>query len=104
MIIRIIASNRSIEIDDAQNFKAFAVRIEGSFADPAAKTALLGRVAARSDREHAWISEQALREWPALASQSWWQDGLSKMIEAVQPYGWIDPVDHSIQAHIEYQP
>jgi hypothetical protein len=32
MIIRIAASNRSIEIDDARNFKAFSVRIEGAFA------------------------------------------------------------------------
>jgi hypothetical protein len=103
MIIRLIASNESIQIDDAYNFKAFAVRIEGSFADLAMQTELLGRVAVRSDREHAWISEKALREWPALASQSWWQDGLSKMIAAVQPFGWIDPVDHSIRAHIEYQ-
>jgi hypothetical protein len=104
MIIRIIASSRAIEIDDADNFKAFAVRIEGSFADPAAQAALLGRIAPRNDREHAWISEKALREWPPLASQSWWQEGLSKMIAAVQPYGWIDPVDHAIRAHIEYQP
>ena len=29
MIIRIIASSRSIEIDDPRNFRAFSVRIEG---------------------------------------------------------------------------
>jgi predicted transcriptional regulator len=104
MIIRVIASSRSIELDDAQNFKAFSIRIEGPFTDPAAQAELLGRLALRSDREHAWISEQALREWPSLASQSWWQDGLTKMIAAVRPFGWIDPVDHSIRAHIEYLP
>lgn len=29
MIIRIIAAGRQVEIDDAGNFKAFSVRIEG---------------------------------------------------------------------------
>jgi predicted transcriptional regulator len=104
MIIRIIASRGSVELEDADNFRAFSVRIEGPFADPVDQAELLGRLALRSDREHAWISERALREWPSLASQSWWQDGLTKMIAAVKPFGWIDPVDHSIRAHIEYLP
>ena len=67
MIIRIIAPSNSIEIDDAQDFKAFKVRIEGPFVDPTAQI-VLGRVAPRSDREHAWISEKVLREWPSLGS------------------------------------
>ena len=102
MIIRIIASGRSVEIDDARNFKAFSVRIEGSFDDPAAQAELLGRVALSSDSEHAWISEKVLREWPQLSAESWWQEGLSNMIEAVQRFGWIDQANHSIRAHIEY--
>ena len=73
-----------------RNFKAFALRIEGWFDDPAVQAGLLGRVALRSGREHAWICEQALREWPRLKSESWWQEGLTKMIAAVQPFGWID--------------
>jgi hypothetical protein len=67
MIIRIIAAGRQVEIDDIRNFKAFSVRLEGPFDDPALQTELLGRVALGSDREHAWISEKALREWPSLA-------------------------------------
>jgi len=54
------------------------------------QAALLGRVALRSDREHAWISERALREWPRLKSESWRQEGPTKMIAAVQRFGWID--------------
>jgi predicted transcriptional regulator len=104
MMIRIIASHRSVEIDDARNFKAFSVRIEGRFHDQAAEAELLGRVAVNHDREHAWISEQALREWPALKSEAWWQDGLTGMIAAVQKFGWIDNTNHSIRAHIEYVP
>ena len=102
MLIRIVASSSSIEIDDAQNFKEFKVRIEGLFVDSTAQTELLRRVAPRCDREHAWISEKVLREWPSLGSQPWWQEGLSKMIVSVERFGWIDRVDHSIRAHIEY--
>src|SRR3981189_37675 len=35
MIIRISAPSQTIEIDDARNFRAFSVRIEGLFDDPA---------------------------------------------------------------------
>ena len=104
MIIRIIASSRSVEIEDPRNFKAFSVRIEGRFDDPAVRSDLLGRVASSSDHEHAWISEKALREWPSLAAEPWWQEGLSNMIAAVQRFGWIDQVKHTIRAHIEYAP
>jgi hypothetical protein len=104
MIIRIIASSRSVEIDDPENFRTFSFRIEGSM-DPAVQAELLGLVAvSSSDREHAWISEGALREWPSLKSEGWWQDGLSNIIAAVQKLGWIDQAHHSIRAHIEYAP
>ena len=72
MIIRISAPSHAIEIDDARNFKAFSVRIEGSFDDPAVEAELLGRVASSSDREHAWISEEVLREWPQLSALPGW--------------------------------
>src|SRR4029079_5625186 len=76
MIIRVIASSRSVEIDDPGDFKAFSVRIEGAM-DAAVQAKLLGSVAVRSDREHAWISEKVLRDWPSLRYEAWWQDGLS---------------------------
>jgi hypothetical protein len=104
MIIRIIAADRQVEIDDAKNFKAFSVRIEGTFDDPALQAELLGRVAVSGDREHAWISEKILREWPSLTSEAWWQEGLTNMIAAVQKFGWVDNGNHSIRAHIERAP
>ena len=104
MIIRIIAADRQVEIDDAKNFKAFSVRIEGTFDDPALQAELLGRVAVSGDREHAWISEKILREWPSLTSEAWWQEGLTSMIAAVQKFGWVDNANHSIRAHIERTP
>jgi predicted transcriptional regulator len=103
MIIRLIAASRLIEIDDAKNFKAFSVRMEGAL-DPTAQAELLGRIAVRHDREHAWISEAALRDWPSLKAEAWWQDGLTAMIAAVQKFGWIDNESRAIRAHIEHAP
>jgi hypothetical protein len=102
MLIRIIAASRSIELEDAHNFRAFAVRIEGPFESQAALDEVLSRAAISHDREHAWIAERWLREWPPLAAESWWQEGLTSMIAAVQRFGWIDQTNHSIRAHIEY--
>ena len=101
MIIRLIVKSRSIEIDDPKNFRAFSVRIEGAL-DAAAQAELLGRIAVKHDVAHAWISERALRDWPSLKAEGWWQDGLTSMIAAVQKFGWIDNASHSIRAHIEH--
>ena len=103
MIISIIASGRSIEIDDPRNFRAFSIRIEGSM-DAVLQDQLLRGIAVSGDGEHAWISEKALREWPSLKSEVWWEDGLSSMIAAVQKFGWIDQANHSIRTYIERVP
>jgi len=103
MIIRVIGASREIEIDDPENFRAFSVRIYGPISAEV-QVELLDRVAASHDRQYAWISERALREWPSLKSEAWWQEGLSNMIAAVQKFGWIDQANQSIRAHIEYAP
>lgn len=103
MIIRLIGASRSIAIDDPRNFKAFSVRIEGA-PDATTLADLIGRIAVRHDHEHAWISEAALRDWPSLKGEAWWQDGLTGMIAAVQKFGWIDNDNRSIRAHIEQAP
>jgi hypothetical protein len=102
MIIRIVAADRSIEVEDAHNFRAFMVRIQGKFENQATQDEVLGCAAISHDLEHAWIPERWLREWPSLAGESWWQDGLTSMIAAVQRFGWVDPANDSIRAHIEY--
>ena len=104
MLIRIIATGGSVAIDDPRNFKAFSVRIEGSFDRPGMEDELLGRIAIRRDRDHAWISEQALRDWPSLKVESWWQEGLTKMMAAVEKFGWVDRSNGAIRAHIERAP
>lgn len=101
MIIRVIGARSGIEIDDPKNFSAFSIRIEGRIG-PEVLAELLDRVAVSHDREHAWISEKVLREWPSLKSEAWWQEGLSNMMAAVQKFGWIDQASQSIRAHIDH--
>ena len=101
MIVPIVAKDGSVAIDDPGNFKAFSVRIEGSFDRPGM---LLGRIATRRDKDHARISEQALRDWPPLRAESWWQDGLTMMTASVEKFGWIDRQNGAIRAHIEHAP
>lgn len=101
MIIHVIATNRSVELEDAQNFRAFAIRIEGTLADAAE---LLKAFSESVDGDHAWVSERALREWRGLADKAWWQEGLTKMIGAAQRFGWVDLGNKAIRAHIEYAP
>ena len=43
-----------------------------------------------ADGEHAWVSQRALREWSGVAEETWWQEGLSKMIAAAQRFPWVD--------------
>ena len=101
MIIHVIAANHSVELEDARNFRAFAIRIDGTLIDAAE---LLKAFTATVDGDHAWVSEQALREWRGLANEAWWQEGLTKMIGAAQRFGWVDPNNNAIRAHIEYAP
>ena len=103
MIIRLIAKSRSIKIDDPENFKAFSVRIEGAL-ELVEQDKLLRRIAVKYDPEHAWISEQALRDWPSLKSEDRWQDGLTGVIVAVRKFGWIDNESRSIRAYLEHAP
>jgi hypothetical protein len=102
MIVRVIAANRSIELEDVRNFRAFAVHIEGTFENQTDRDEILGRAAVRHDHDYAWIAETWLREWPPLMNEAWWQDGLTNMISSVQRFGWVDVLSHSIRAHIKY--
>jgi hypothetical protein len=104
MIIHVVAANRSVELEDAHNFRAFAIRIEGTLASPADAAELLKAFTVGVDGDHAWVSEPALREWQGLAGEAWWQEGLTKMIGAAQRFGWVDLNAHAIRAHIEYAP
>ena len=102
MIIRIIASSRSVAIDDPRNFRAFSVRIEGSM-DAVLQDQLLRGIAVSSDGNMLDIREGVARM--AFAQIRGMVAGWpSEHDRSGAKFGWIDQANHSIRAHIEHVP
>ena len=88
--------------EDRENFRAFKLVVEGERERlDAARKATAGK-AELSDAETAWISEDALRQWPGVEHDAAWQQNFSAMIEKARPHGWIDDERKAIKAHIEW--
>lgn len=101
MIIRVDANYR-IHIEEPSNFRKFKVACDlaeshypdVAGANPSALTF--------DDGKTAWVSIAALRNWDGLAGDLAWQDGLSAMITAATPHGWISADGRTIRAHVEW--
>jgi hypothetical protein len=101
MIISVHATN-DVTLDDPQNFRAFKVAVlipDASLEE--ARVALSG-VATLPDRETAWVSAEALRQWRGVKDDAEWQKGFDAMIEKAKPHGWIDEANNTIKAHVEW--
>jgi hypothetical protein len=101
MIIR-IAENRTVHLEDPENFRAFKVSVAGPATAYAEFAEANPRVLHFDDAATAWVSVEALRNWEGLRDAPAWQDGLSAMIEKARPYGWIAEDGQSIKAHVEW--
>ena len=101
MFVKVAADGR-VTLEDAGNFRAFKLVVEGGPAKlDAARRALAG-AAEVPDQGFAWISEAALRRWPTVAQDAAWQQNLGTMIEKARPHGWVDDTRKAIRAHIEW--
>jgi hypothetical protein len=98
MIIKVDHARGVLEIVEPSDFKSFAVRIHGAGEE---NDELLDLAAVKRDRSHAWVAERWLREWPPLKDETWWQEGLSKMIAVAARFGWVDKETGSVRAHVE---
>ena len=98
-----VSANGSVALEDAGNFRAFKVVVEGSPATIDAVRRALAGAAELPDQATAWVSEAALRRWPSVANDAAWQQSLGAMIEKARPHGWIDDTRKAIKAHIEWQ-
>ena len=88
--------------EDRENFRAFKLVVEGGRDRlDAVRKATAGK-AELADAETAWISEDALRQWPGVEHDAAWQQNFSAMIEKARPHGWIDDERKAIKAHIEW--
>lgn len=101
MIISVHATN-DVTLDDAQNFRAFKVAVlipDASLEE--AQHALAG-IATLPDRDTAWVSMDALRQWRGVKDDADWQKNFDAMIEKAKPHGWIDEANKAIKAHVEW--
>jgi flavin reductase len=95
-------ANGRTDLVEQDNFRAFKVVVEGTVTDFGKARQSLAPVGNLTDTSTAWISQNALREWPDLKNDTDWQRGLSAMIEKARPHGWIDPATGAIKAHVEW--
>jgi hypothetical protein len=100
MYLKVMAGQ--VTLEDATNFRSFKVVVAAPEASLATVRDTLATFATVVDRDTAWISEEALREWPGCLGDPGWQEALSAMIEKARPHGWIDDVNRRIKAHIEW--
>ena len=101
MIVKLTADRRVV-LEDRDNFRAFKLVVEGRREDlDAARRALAG-IAELSDADTAWVSQDALRLLPEVATDTAWQQSFATMVEKAKPHGWIDEARKAIKAHVEW--
>ena len=101
MIISVHATN-DITLDDANDFRAFKVAIQIPDASLEEAQVALAGLATMTDRETAWVSQEALRQWRVVKDDVEWQQNFDAMIEKAKPHGWIDEEKKAIKAHVEW--
>lgn len=101
MIISVRGGNQ-VTFDDHHNFRAFKVVVEVPNATLGDVQVALKDIASVPDRDTAWVSADALRNWPSVKDDATWQEGFNAMIEKAKPHGWIDERSGAIKAHVEW--
>jgi len=97
-----VTADRSVVLEDRDNFRAFKLVVEASREDLDAIRSALKGTAEMPDADTAWISQDALRLRPEVATDTAWQQSFSAMIEKARPHGWIDDARKAIKAHVEW--
>jgi hypothetical protein len=101
MIISVRGGNQ-VTFDDHGNFRAFKVVVEVPQATLGDVQVALKGIATVPDRDTAWVSQDALRNWHDVKDDAAWQQGFDAMIEKAKPHGWIDETNRTIKAHVEW--
>ena len=101
MIISVHATN-DITLDDERNFRAFKIVVGIPAASLEEARVALAGLATLPDRDTAWVSVDALRQWRSVKDDADWQTGFDAMIEKAKPHGWIDEANKAIKAHVEW--
>ena len=97
-----LTADGELSFEDRSNFRVFKLVVEGGREQLDAVTQAIAGKAELPDAETAWISQDALRQWPGVDHDAAWQENFSAMIEKARPHGWIDDERKAIKAHIEW--
>ena len=94
MIIAVDAAGL-VALEDAGNFRAFAIRLAAGGVAEAA----LSRIA-RRDGAHWWVAQDALCALAPLGGDADWRARLAGMVGFARQHGWVDEAG-AIRAHVE---
>ncbi len=101
MFVKLTADG-SVLLEDRDNFRAFKLVVEGRREDLDAVRRALAGIAELADADTAWVSQDALRLRPEVATDTAWQQSFAAMVEKAKPHGWIDEARKAIKAHVEW--
>ena len=97
-----ITSAGTLELKEPNDFKGFKIAVEKlGMTDAQIEAALDGVATMDAAHDHAWVSQDALRNWKGKPQPAEWIESFDKMIEKVKPYGWIDEANGAVRGHIE---
>jgi hypothetical protein len=99
MIIAITAAG-TLDFRERDDFKGFKILVEKPAATEAEIAAALNGVATMDGADHAWVSQDALRNWGGRQPADWIV-AFDAMIEKVKKYGFVSDDGLSVRAHLE---
>ena len=101
MIIAITAAG-TLELKEKDDFKGFKIVAEKPGAtDAEIADALKGLGALDGDHKHAWITQDAMKNWGGRPAPADWAASFDAMLEKVKKYGFVDETTGNVRAHIE---
>ena len=97
ILIDATKSPAQLKLADPDNFRGFAVQLQGDGAAAEDAFSTLGR----GDGDHVFVDVDALRDLAGERAEDLaWTDSLSQMVAYAGAHGWLDESGR-IRAHIE---
>jgi hypothetical protein len=101
MIIAITAAG-TLELKEKDDFKGFKIVAEKPGAtDAEIAEALKGVGTLDAEHKHAWITQQAMKNWGGHPAPADWVASFDAMLEKVKKYGFVDEATGNVRGHIE---
>jgi hypothetical protein len=101
MIIAITAAG-TLELREKDDFKGFKIVADKpGITDAEIAEALESIGALDAGHDHAWITQDAMKNWGGHPAPADWTAAFDAMLEKVKKYGFVDEATGNVRAHIE---